>query len=119
MTQFVNLVLEGRCPKEVYSIFFGGRLIGLNKKDGGVRPIAIGFSLRRLLSKCANSSAITRMALLLRARQLGVSTAGGREAVIHAARWYLESMPEDHVMVKLYLSNAFNCLHRRNMLLAV
>ena len=28
-------------------------------------------------------------------------------------------MPEDHVMVKLDFSNAFNCLHRRGMLLAL
>ena len=29
-------------------IFFGGRLLALNKKSGGIRPIAIGFTLRRL-----------------------------------------------------------------------
>jgi hypothetical protein len=46
-------------------------------------------------------------------RQLGVGTTGGCEAAIHPARRYLESMPEDHVMVKLDFSNAFNCLHRR------
>ena len=38
---------------------------------------------------------------------------------IHAARRYLESMPEDHILVKLDFSNAFNCLHRFDMLLAV
>ena len=112
-------MLEGRCPKEVIPIFFGGRLIGLNKKDGGVRPIAIGFSLRRLVSKCANGSAVARMVSLLSPRQLGVGIAGGCEAAIHAARRYLESMPEDHIMVKLDFSNAFNCLHRQDMLLAV
>jgi hypothetical protein len=119
LTQFVNLVLEGRCPEDINPIFFGGRLIGLNKKDGGIRPIVIGFSLRRLVSKCANSSAITHIASLLCPRQLGVGTAGGCEAAIHAARRFLESMPEDHIFVKLDFSNAFNCLHRWDMLLAV
>ena len=28
-------------------------------------------------------------------------------------------MPEDHIMVKLDFSNAFNCLHRYDMLLSV
>jgi len=66
LTQFVNIVLEGRCPKQyAQSFLVQGRLIGLNKNDGGIRPIAIGFSLRRLVSKCANSSAITRVASLL------------------------------------------------------
>ena len=42
-------------------IFFGGRLLALNKKSGGIRPIAIGFSLRHLASKCANSFGINRL----------------------------------------------------------
>jgi len=52
LTAFVNLVLSGRCPEEVTPVFFGGRLLALNKKNGGFRPIAIGFTLRRLASKC-------------------------------------------------------------------
>jgi len=50
LTDFVNLVLEGRCPSDVAPVFFGGRLLALNKKTGGIRPIAIGFTLRRLAS---------------------------------------------------------------------
>jgi len=52
-TGFINLVLAGRCPTGVAPVFFGGRLLALCKKSGGVRPIAIGFSLRLLASKCA------------------------------------------------------------------
>ena len=59
------------------------------------------------------------MVPILGPRQLGVGVAGGCEGAIHAARRYLETMPEDHILVKLDFSNAFNCLHRRNMLLAV
>jgi hypothetical protein len=51
--------------------------------------------------------------------QLGVGTAGGCEAAIHAAHRDLESVPENHVMVMLDFSAAFNCPHRRDMLLAV
>ena len=32
LTAFVNLVLSGRCPEEVTPVFFGGRLLALNKK---------------------------------------------------------------------------------------
>jgi len=45
----------------VIPIFFGGRLIALNKKSDGIRPIAVGFTLRRLVSKCANTHAIARL----------------------------------------------------------
>jgi len=38
---------------------------------------------------------------------------------VHSARRYLEELPRDHVLVKLDFSNAFNSIHRREMLLAV
>ena len=53
LTHFVNLVLDGCVPQEIRSIFFGASLCALRKKDGGVRPIAIGNTLRRLISKVA------------------------------------------------------------------
>jgi len=38
---------------------------------------------------------------------------------VHSARRFLQNMPSDHVLVKLDFSNAFNCLHRRDMLHAI
>jgi len=61
LTAFVNLVLAGGCPADVAPVFFGGRLLALKKKSGGIRPIAVGFTLRRLVSKCANASGITEL----------------------------------------------------------
>jgi len=49
----------------------------------------------------------------------GVGTPGGCEAAIHSVRRYLESMPHNHIVVKLDFSNAFYSLHRSDMLLAV
>ena len=45
LTAFTNLVLSGRCPSEIAPVFFGGRALALNNKDGGIRPICIGFTL--------------------------------------------------------------------------
>ena len=53
LTKFVNLLLKGKVPKEARQFFFSASLIGLNKVDGGVRPIAIGCAFRRLVCKCA------------------------------------------------------------------
>jgi len=47
---FVNLVVAGGCPTRVAPVFFRGRLLALDKKSGRIRPIAIGFTLRRLVS---------------------------------------------------------------------
>ena len=78
---------------------------------GGIRPIAIGFTLRRLSSKCANAYASSHLATFFRPTQLGVGTPGGCEAAVHSARRFLQTMPADHVLVKLDFSNAFNSLH--------
>ena len=53
LTCFTNKVLEGKVPPSVQPIFFGATLIALQKKEGGVRPIAVGLSLRHLVAKCA------------------------------------------------------------------
>ena len=51
VTDFINLMLAGRVPERVRPILFGGRLTALKKKDGGLRPIAIGYTWRRLAAK--------------------------------------------------------------------
>jgi len=104
---------------EVASVFFGSRLLALNKKSGGIRPIVVDFTLRRLASKYANSFRIGRLKSYFEPHQLGVGSSGGCEAAIHAARRYLESLPPDHTVVKLDFANAFNTLHRYDMLQAI
>ena len=79
----------------------------------------IGFTLRRLAAKLANSFGISHTADLLRPRQLGAGVAGGCEAAIHATRRFLEDASEDEILVKLDFRNTFNTLHRKNMLVVV
>ena len=87
-------------PRRRRPILFGGSLIALEKNSGGVRPIAIGYTWRRLAAKCANSYAISELANLFNPIQLGVGVPGGCEAAMHSARKYAEDIP-DHVIVKL------------------
>ena len=91
----------------------------LSKKDGGVRPIAVGYTLRRLASKYANAFAVSRLTSFLQPFQLRAGIPGGCEAAVHAVRRYVESMPSDHCIIKLDFTNAFNCLSREKMLLEV
>jgi len=119
LTAFVNMVLAGRCPKDVAPVFFGGHLLALNKKSGGIRTIVVGFSLRPLVSKCAISFGTKLLTDFFHPHQLGVGIPGGCEAAIHSARRYLEELPPDHIVVKLDFSNAFNSLHWFDMLSTV
>jgi hypothetical protein len=119
LTAFINLLMQGKCPSSVTPIFFGGRLIALQKKFGGIRPIAIGYSLRRLAAKCVNKYALGILKDSFSPSQLGVGVSGGCEAAIHATRRFLENMPDHFVAVKIDFSNAFNCIRRDSLLAAV
>ena len=116
---FTNLLLEGKCHDEVSPIIFGGSLIVLTKKSGGIRPIAIGYTLRRLAAKCANTYAVAKLADYFRPIQLGVGVPDGCEAAVHATRRFIEHMLDDQVIVKLDFTIAFNSLHRGAMLEAI
>jgi len=116
ITAFVNCLLEGKCNPAVVPVLFGGQLIALEKKSGGIRPIAVGYTLRRIAAKCANSYATAMLTDYLQPTQLGVGTPGGCEVAVHSTRRYMESMPADHCVVKLDFTNAFNSLHRDAML---
>ena len=81
-----------------------------------MRPIVIGLTLRRLASKLANSFGIKQTASYLSPRQVGAGIPGGCEAAIHAARRYVEALSGEDVVVKLDFRNAFNSLHRGDMI---
>ena len=113
LTLFVNLVLEGGVPVEIRPIFFGESLCALRKKDGGVRPIAIGNTLQRLVLKVAVSVYQDRCS-----NQLGFGVKGGAEAPIHAARAFINSHDEI-VLLKINFTNAFNSIRRDKAIKAV
>jgi len=89
--------MTGKCPSSVTPIFFGGRLIALQKKSGSISPIAIGYTWRRLAAKCVNKYAIAVLGDSLTPVQLGVGISSGCEAAVHATRRILANMPDDHV----------------------
>ena len=119
LAAFCSLVLGGGVPEAVRPFFFGASLVALEKKSGGVRPIAVGCTLRRLVGKLAGNMVMEDMARLLSPRQLGYGIRGGAEAAVHAARKFLQDLPADHALVKLDFCNAFNSVRRDRMLEAV
>ena len=51
LTRAVNVMASGKVPPQVSPFLCGARLHAAIKKDGGLRPIAVGNMLRRLVSK--------------------------------------------------------------------
>jgi len=50
LADFTNTVLSGKVPIAVRPVFCGASLCALRKKDCGIRPIAVGCTLRRLVA---------------------------------------------------------------------
>jgi len=119
LSSLINLITLGKVPSFIQPFFFGGRLIALNKKGGGIRPIVVGLTLRRLSSKLVNGSASEKLAPLLAPLQVGVGVRGGMEAAVHATRMYCDKISKsDRILTKLDFSNAFNSLRRDAILKA-
>ena len=115
LTSFTNLVLAGDTPVPARKIFLGASLIALNK-DGGVRPITVGCTLRRLVAKTASLGVLEHMGSMLAPLQLGYGTSLGSEAAVHAARQFVACLSQDQVFLKLDFKNAINSVRRDKVL---
>jgi hypothetical protein len=115
-TQFVR----GELPELQRDLFCGARLIPIAKKPSGIRPIAVGETLRRLAAKCLVEKHQAAVIEYLEPLQLGVGVRGATEAIIHRVKEWLHSgVPADHALLLLDFSNAFNTLDRTAMLRAI
>ncbi|XP_063629995.1 uncharacterized protein LOC134801393 [Cydia splendana] len=111
----INLMLSGRVHADIVPILYGANLIALTKKDGGVRPIAVGSTFRRLASKISVRHIISKLQHRFEPVQLGCGTKGGCEAAVHALRIYL-SNDQCQVVLKIDIKNAFNSVNRDTLL---
>ena len=72
ITNFVNMFLDSKCHPFVVRLQFGCSFITLDKRCDGIRPIAIGYTLRRIAAKCANNFAIISLGKKLLPERLGL-----------------------------------------------
>ncbi|CUG93625.1 Hypothetical protein, putative, partial [Bodo saltans] len=98
IARFASSVVCGDLPSDILRFFFGARLSALAKKEGGIRPIASGETLRRVAARAL----IRRFrnvlaALFLPHRQFGVGVANGCEALALAVRSIVARAPTDLV----------------------
>ena len=111
ITKMVNVLAAGELPKEAATYFSGARLYAGKKKCGGIRPIAVGDIIRRLVSKCFAYGLAEKAAGLLAPSQLGVGVRGGCEALVHTVRAVVEdpdTPPDSCSVLQVDLINAFN-----------
>ena len=113
-----HLLARGEAPATLAPHLAGATLHALPKPQGGVRPIAIGEVLRRLVGKLLCGSVREAARDQLWPLQVGVGVPSGSEAAVHAARHWLQSHSghENRVLVKLDFRNAFNAVSRASVL---
>lgn len=113
LTKVVNLLAKGEVPQEIGPWLAGAPLFPLRKKDGGVRPIAVGEVLRRLVSRCFCAALRPKAdAIFLQNGQVGVGVAGGAEAAVQAVRIKAAAVGERNLVLKVDVENAFNTISR-------
>lgn len=117
ITELCNFMLRGKLNESICKYVYGASLCALTKKDGGIRPIAVGLSIRRLVSKVACSSVIDDVGKYLFPCQLGVGIKQGCETAVHATRGYLSiNIGKTKILLKIDFRNAFNSIERDVML---
>ncbi|CAH2246759.1 jg8812 [Pararge aegeria aegeria] len=104
-------MLSGQVPQQILPVSYGANLVALTKKDGGIRPIAIGSNLRRLTSKICYLAVKEKVSAKLQPNQLVFGIKGECKAAVHAASIFLNSSVYG-VFVKIYVRNAFNSVNR-------
>ena len=115
LTEFTNLCLTGHVPAVIQPTFCGASLCALNKKDGGIRPIAVGSTMRRLVAKAACKAVMSKITAHFLPVQLGFGVPRATEAAVHAARSFISGLQPGQAFVKLDFMNAFNTIRRDNI----
>ena len=114
----VNILAQGQACDSVAPSLAGASLVALPKHNGGVRPIAVGEILRRLTATCLMEVVRDEARQQFAPVQLGVTTPGGAEAAVHAARhWHDRNNGQSgKVLMKFDFKNAFNLVSRQAVL---
>ena len=118
LAEMCNHLAQGRAPPAAAPPIAGAGLMALRKNDGGLRPIAVGESIRRLVAKCLCSITKEQARHYLWPLQLGVSTPLGAEVGAQTARQWCErhAGDPDRALVTIDFENAFNTVDRTAIL---
>ena len=106
--------LIGNCPAEALEANLGGRLMALNKSDGGIRPIAMGSTIRRIAAKAACAVLKPDIPAAVGTFQYGVGKSAGCE-LIHKLVTALTDEDQTRVVISYDARNAFGSLPRQRI----
>ncbi|KAH9203081.1 hypothetical protein DL95DRAFT_322113 [Leptodontidium sp. 2 PMI_412] len=117
LTHLANMIRQGTAPG--YDLLCASRLIGLQKPNGGVRPIAIGDLIYKVALKAILITSF-RSSILL-PNQLGVNSVGGVKPAIFLLEEAISGPNRLNTqrIASLDLTNAYNRMGRTSIASAV
>ena len=99
LTALVRKAYMGELPTDVAPYMMAGTLLPFSKPAGGIRPIAVGETLRRLISKVFVILLKPKMLDLFTPTQVGVAIPAAPEQVCHTLRQLCHQLPRDQQYV--------------------
>ena len=116
LTDLVNVMLRAEVPQFAVPVLYSANECAIRKIDGGIRPIAVGSTFRRLSVKVGSRPVVRALLEELRPVQLGVSISGGMRGGRTCARRYDRDYRHRRVLQKIDMRNEFNSLRRDSFL---
>lgn len=112
LTKVVSLLLAGSSHTRRAPWLAGARLAPLHKPENGVRLIAVGKTLNRLVSVMSEVSRKARD--FFQPHQVQIATLGGTEGVVHSMcrRYEEEGMIDEVVLLSIDFKSALNLVSR-------
>jgi len=104
--------LLGECPPEALEANLGARLVPLRKPGGGIRPLAMGSTLRRLAARAACAALKEKTCVAAGTQQYGVGRPAGCE-LFHKSVTALTDQDSRRVVLAFDAANAFGTLSRQ------
>ena len=92
ISRFASFVSSTKISGTIRHLFFGAHLNALQKKGGGIRPIAVGNTFRRLFAKLSLQLVMNSLREDLLPCQLGVDVRLGFESAVHATRSFIKGL---------------------------
>ena len=118
LCSLMQMLVRGEAPRALIPFLSGASLNALPKKDGSIRPIAVGEVWRRLAAKLLCAAYQDQARALLWPLQIGVAQPLGTEVGLQTARQWCErnSGCPNAAFVKIDFENAFNTVSRQAFL---
>ena len=98
ISRLANHILNGNLSYWSRDALFASSLTAVRRKDGGIRPVAVGNVFRRIANKLAVQSVSTRVSEQLRPVQVGFGVA---EVAVHATRKFINNARPHDLMLKI------------------